>query len=110
MTAPILDRDPALAEIVLRIVATLDPDRVYLFGSVARGEGHGSSDYDLMVVVSDPQEPTHRLAQRAHSALWGLRVAVDVVVWSADRFDRRAHLNASLAGTVLREGVLLYAA
>jgi predicted nucleotidyltransferase len=110
MTDAILDRDPALTEIVRRIVATLKPDRVYLFGSLARAEGDGSSDYDLMVVVSDPQEPTYRLAQRAHSALWGLRVAADVVVWSADRFNRRAHLKASLAGTVLREGTLVYAA
>lgn len=37
-------------------------------------------------------------------------LAADVLVWTQGRFDSRAHLRASLPGTVLREGKLLYAA
>lgn len=109
MTNPILDQDPTLSEIVTRLVSTLAPDRIYLFGSAARGEAGAQSDYDLMVLVTEADEPTHRLAQRAHSALWGLRAAADILVWTTERFDGRVHLKASLPATILREGRLIYA-
>ena len=110
MTDPILASDPTLAEIVRRIADAIRPERIYLFGSVARGQGGAASHYDLTVLVQDAQEPTHRLSQRAHAALWGVGAAADVLVWTTDRFERRAHLKASLPATILREGKLIYAA
>lgn len=104
------DRDPVLAEIVRRLVDALQPERVYLFGSRARGDAGGDSDYDLMVVVPHLAEPAYRLAQRAHSVLWGLGAAADILVWSREAFDGRLHLKASLPATIIREGMLLHAA
>ena len=104
------DNDPVLAEIVRRLVVAYAPDRVYLFGSRARGDEGPDSDYDLMMLVPQAHEPTYRLSQRAHSLLWDLGVGADVVVLTTDRFDRRVHLRASLPATVLREGRLLHAA
>jgi len=102
--------DPALAEIVRRLVETLRPDRIYLFDSRARGDAGAHSDYDLMVVLPHLPEPAHRMAQRAHSVLWGLGVSADILVWSREAFDARLHLKASLPATVVREGKLLHAA
>lgn len=102
--------DPVLAEIVGRLQREFAPQRIYLFGSQARGEAGADSDYDLMVVVPHLTEPAHRLAQRAHSVLWGLGTAADILVWSREAFDSRLHLRASLPATILREGTLLHAA
>jgi predicted nucleotidyltransferase len=102
--------DPVLVEIVRRLVREFDPDRIYLFGSQARGDAGRDSDYDLMVIVPLSQEPEYRRAQRAHSLVWGLGVAADIMVWTRDAFDGRTHLRASLPSTILREGKLLYAA
>ena len=104
------DKDPILAEIVRRLIETLHPERIYLFGSRARGDAGPDSDYDLMVVVPHLTEPAYRLAQRAHSVLWGLGTAADILVWSREAFDNRLHLKASLPATILREGTLLHAA
>jgi predicted nucleotidyltransferase len=104
-----MTNDPVLAEIVRRLVEVLEPERIYLFGSRARGDAGMDSDYDLMVVVPELAEPAYRLAQRAHSVLWGLGTAADILVWSREAFDRRLHLRASLPATVLREGRLLHA-
>ena len=104
------DKDPILAEIVRRLIETLQPERIYLFGSRARGDAGPDSDYDLMVVVPHLTEPAYRLAQRAHSVLWGLGTAADILVWSREAFDNRLHLKASLPATILREGTLLHAA
>ena len=110
MTDPQLERDPKLKAIVERLIAAFQPERIYLFGSKARGDEGPDSDYDLMVIVREAHEPGYRLAQKAHSVLWGIPTAADILVWTADRFDSRIHLRASLPATIAREGKLLYAA
>lgn len=110
MVEPILQRDEVLAEVVRRLVAAYQPERVYLFGSVARGEAGPHSDYDLLVLVSDDAPPERRDSDLAYRVLRGTGVAADVLVWTRSRFDRRAHIVASLPATILREGRLLHAA
>ena len=102
--------DPALAEVVRRLVETYRPERIYLFGSVARGDAGPDSDYDLLVVVPDDAPLELRRSRAAYLALWGTGVSSDVLVWTATQFDSRAHIPSSLPATVIREGKLLYAA
>jgi hypothetical protein len=111
---PNLD-SPILAEIVRRLVEVYHPERIYLFGSVARGDAGPDSDYDFMVVVSDDTPPELRDCARAYQAFWGITpggigTASDVLVWTRSYFERTLHLKSSLPSTVLREGKLLYAA
>lgn len=107
--ARLLNRDPILREIVSRLVVALSPQRIYLFGSQARGEAGPDSDYDILIVVERLEEPSYRLAQRGYRSLRGVAAAVDVVVWDRRTFDARAHLKASFPATVLREGETIYA-
>ena len=106
----LLAGDPVLAEIVHRLVDAYQPERIYLFGSVARGEAGPDSDYDLLVVVPDDAPPERKQSRLAYEVLWGTATAVDVVVCRHSYFEERRHLKASLPGTVLREGKLLHAA
>ncbi len=76
--------DPVLAEVFRRLVEAYRPERIYLFGSVARGDPGPDSDYDLLVVVPD------------------------VLVCISSYFEQRRGLKASLPGAVLREGRLLH--
>jgi len=94
---------------VWRLVAALDPERIYLFGSQARGDAGPDSDYDLLLLVERPTQPRYRLAQAGFRALRGVPAAVDVVVWDRATFDARLHLKASFPATVVREGALLHA-
>lgn len=110
MTETIIERDAALAAIVQRLVAAYQPERIYLFGSMARGDADEDSDYDLMVVVPDDALPGRRNSDLAYKVLRGTGVAADVLVWTRSRFDRRVHVVASLPATILREGRLLHAA
>ena len=103
-------RDRRLEEVVQRLVAAFEPERIYLFGSAVRGESGPDSDYDLMVVVADDAPPARRRSRLAYEVLWGLGVAADVLVWTRTGFDSRAHLKASLPAVILREGRLLHAA
>jgi predicted nucleotidyltransferase len=102
--------DEVLDGIVQRLLRAYRPERIYLFGSKARGDAGPDSDYDLLVVVPDDAAPERRRSALAYECLWEVGVAADVLVWTRTQFDSRAHLRASLAATVLREGRLLHAA
>ena len=102
--------DAALSEVVRRLVEAYRPERIYLFGSVARGDAGPDSDYDIMVVMPDDAPPELLRSRAAYVALWGTGVASDVLVWTASQFDSPLHLAASLPATVIREGRLLHAA
>jgi predicted nucleotidyltransferase len=102
--------DAALKEVVRRLMEAYSPERVYLFGSVARGDAGPDSDYDIMVVVPDDAIGERRRSRTAYLALWGTGVASDVLVWTARQFDSRLHLAASLPAAVVREGRLPHAA
>ncbi len=104
------DTDALLTEAVQRLVELFQPERVYLFGSQARGDANADSDYDLMVIVPAAEEPEYRRAQRAYGVLWEVDLPVDVHIWTHHAFDRQAPVVASLPATILREGRLLYAA
>ncbi len=49
--------DDKLAEVVRRLREAYAPERIYLFGSRARGDSAEGSDYDLLVVVADDAAP-----------------------------------------------------
>src|SRR2546426_7227254 len=85
----------ALNEIVSRLVTAFQPDRIYLFGSKARGDAGFDSDYDLLVVVPDDAPLERRRSRLAYQALRGTGVAADVLVWTRSAFDSRLHLRAS---------------
>ena len=60
-----------LNEIVARVVAVAQPDRIILFGSAARGEMGPSSDVDLLVIKSgkyDRGRLTEQIYLRLHGA------------------------------------------
>ncbi len=102
--------DPVLAELVQKLTEALHPERIYLFGSRARGEAGPDSDYDLLLVLPESDVPRSVLYHKASAVLWETGTAADVLLWGREAFDRRAGLKASLPAVVLREGALLYAA
>ncbi len=100
--------DPALARLIGRIADTLAPDAIYLFGSRARGEQHGDSDYDVLVVVPDdtPAESlapgeTYKLARAEH-------IAADIVTCRKSGFDRWRDEVGTLSYEASRFGRLVY--
>lgn len=102
--------DPVLGEVVGRLVRAYQPERIYLFGSAARGDAGPDSDYDIVVIIPDSSPPAQQDERLAYEALVGTGAAVDVLVYRASDFYGRLPLKASLPAAVIREGKLLYAA
>jgi predicted nucleotidyltransferase len=110
MKAGLISEDPALEEIVRRLVASYQPLEVYLFGSKARGDSGPDSDYDLLVVVPDDAPRERKRSRLAYEVLRGIGWAADVLVCTRSYFEPRQSLKAPLPGTVVREGRLLHGA
>ena len=97
-----------LAEVTRRLAEAYKPERIYLFGSAARGDAGPDSDYDLLVVVADDAPPERRRSRLAYEVLRGTGTAADVVVCTRSYFEARRNLKASLPGTILREGLVVH--
>jgi predicted nucleotidyltransferase len=110
MTDPLLERDLVLAEILRRLVEALHPERIYLFGSKARGDAGPDSDYDLLAVIGESDFPPHRRDRLAFRAPCGVGTPKDLVVSTREQFKARREVVCSLPATVLLEGRLMYAA
>jgi predicted nucleotidyltransferase len=98
-----------LDELVRRIVAVAQPERILLFGSAARGEMGEDSDLDVLVVKSGV---THRrrLAQDIHLGLFGLGVPVDIIVVTPEDIEAFRGKPGTIIAPALRESREIYAA
>ncbi len=101
--------DPKLLdECVEKIVAALDPETIYLYGSHAYGQPHQDSDIDLLVVVRESALPSHLRAIAAYRALRGLFMPAEIKVTTRAEFQRRVQWSSSIERIVLEKGRRLY--
>jgi predicted nucleotidyltransferase len=63
-------------EIVHRIVETIRPEKVILFGSRARGDAQPESDLDLLV-IADSTQPRYRRSAPLYGALSDILAPMD---------------------------------
>jgi len=99
-----------LARIIDALLRAFRPERIYVFGSQARGTPSRHSDVDLFVVVPDASEFPHHLAQEAYRVVGHHVLLPGMVFMSREEFEWRADVVTSLPAAVVREGKLLYAA
>ena len=93
------------------IVKEVNPLRIILFGSAARGQSHEGSDIDLLVIEDAPfgaGRSRYRETGRINRALAGFGVAKDVLVYSIDEVERWRNSVNHVVFHALREGRDLY--
>lgn len=96
-----------LDEIVRRIVEAVEPEKIILFGSAARGDSSSDSDVDVLVIKEGADH--WQAATRIYRKLAGVRVAVDAVVVTPQDVERYRDSHALVIAPALREGKVLYA-
>ena len=103
MSMPSVVEQEVLDRLVRRIVETVQPVRIVLFGSAARGQMGPDSDLDLLVVMPDG---VHRrqTAQRIYREIAGFGWAVDIVVVTEADVLKYADEPSLVICPALREG------
>ena len=105
-----LDQD-VLDELISRIVEAVQPEKVILFGSWARGDARHDSDIDLFLQVEtgrDAAEVTRAAYKAIRPVRPRLRRGVDIVVHDRAFVERYGDLVGTIVRPVQREGRMLY--
>ncbi|MEK7730936.1 MAG: nucleotidyltransferase domain-containing protein, partial [Planctomycetota bacterium] len=89
--------------LITRIVETLEPQRVVLFGSHARGDAAPRSDVDILV-VADSDRTRYERAIPIYRAIADLPVEVDVMVYTPAEVRDWSRVDQAFVTTALREG------
>ena len=94
-------------EIVRRIIDTIHPIKIILFGSRARGTARLDSDVDLLIIADSPQ-PRYRRAVPIYGALSDILLPMDIVVYSPEEVVDWSEVPQAFVTTAIREGKILY--
>ena len=94
-----------LSDICRIIDATVDTEKIYLFGSYAYGTPTDDSDYDLCVIIPENSMRPVDAVKAIRRAL--LPMSLDILVYRADTFFRRAQ-GATMERKIKRDGIPLY--
>ncbi|NQW55116.1 MAG: nucleotidyltransferase domain-containing protein [Rhodospirillales bacterium] len=93
---------------IARIVETMNPEAVYLFGSRARGDARPDSDYDLLVIVSDDAPLSSRSLEATARVARDPGVPLDIVPCRRSVFERKRDRVGTLSYSATHQGRLVY--
>ena len=99
--------DDWVRAIVARIAERFDPERIVLFGSLARGDAGPDSDIDLLVVFREVAD-RRSTAIELRLAIADIPAPVDFVVADLAEINRRGQVVGPALGTALLEGKAVY--
>lgn len=103
------DKDKALEKIKKIIIKTVSPKKIILFGSRARGDANGKSDYDILI-LKDNLQNERQITRQVNHALLSNHVCeeVDIIASSTDKFEKNINNIGFIYKSINEEGVVLY--
>ena len=96
-----------IQELVDKLVAGYQPDKVILFGSHAYGTPREDSDVDLFVIKDDPRSPAERGIDAGMAIGWRT-LPVDILVYTPTEFANANPKYSLLINEVKNKGQMLY--
>jgi len=99
--------DTIIKEATARLAKSAKPQKIFLFGSYARGDARERSDLDFMVVQKTIKNRRKEMV-RLQDALRSMRIPVDVLVVSESTFNEWEDVVGTVFYEVKREGRLCY--
>jgi len=99
-------RIPKKLQRLLRQLLRYQPQRVYVFGSYARGEQDALSDVDL-VIVKETDQPFFERMKEALNCIED-RGAIDLLVYTPSEFEHMKEVHNAFIELLLEEGLCIY--
>jgi len=99
--------DREIQSIVNQLVRLYKPEKIILFGSLAKDEIKQGTDIDLFIIKSDvPELGVDRIRQLDALIKYGL--ATDFIVYRPEELEQRLKLGDPFVKSILEEGKVLY--
>ena len=95
--------------LVKQIITLCNPEKIFLFGSNARGDASQHSDIDFLIVMP---EGTHKrnTAKMLYTRIDSNGLSFDLLVTTPSCLEKHKDNIGLIYKTILEEGKLLYAA
>ena len=94
-------------DLVDRIVKRLDPHKVIIFGSYAKGTSTTMSDLDILV-VKETEVPIARRADELMPIFANMLIRVDVHIYTPEEIEAYGNEPLSFISSVLRTGEMVF--
>ena len=98
----------AFRQFLLRLERNLEPDKVILFGSRARGRYRRTSDFDLLVVSRKFRGVPWIKRAPMVIRLWDIPLDIEPICLTPEELKRRSD-ELSIVGEAVRHGVEVHA-
>jgi uncharacterized protein len=105
-----MSEQEALDALVSRLVAALDPQMIWLFGSRARGDARPDSDFDLLVVAKADGADWAEDYENVYAPTMGSGIGTDVVPCDLEVYEASLGLRTSFVGRIVDEGRMVFSA
>lgn len=96
-----------IKQIVKKLKAAIQPDKIYLFGSYASGTSKKNSDIDLCI-IKDKFKDKHQELNKAKRALFSLGIPLDILFFNDKTFADRKDIWGSVQYEIFHKGIKLY--
>ncbi|MCB1188838.1 MAG: nucleotidyltransferase domain-containing protein [Leptospiraceae bacterium] len=94
-------------EAIKRIISTFEPERIFIFGSYAKGTANEDSDLDILIEFKEV-EHKRKLAIQIRKLFYDFPIAKDILVISQDEESKYKQKKWSIYYHALKEGKLVY--
>lgn len=95
-----------IADLAEQIARDYRPEKIILFGSIARGEGREHSDIDLLIIKRTRKRMIDRIGEVL--AICDHRIPVEPIVYTPAEIRKRLKMGDFFIREILEEGKVLY--
>jgi len=94
---------------IISIIKRIDPERIYLFGSLAHGGYDKESDIDLLIVAQSDDSPLERrLKLRRMLKDYDRSIGLDLLVYTPEEFKMFEKQRSSFIYSAIKNGEKIY--
>ncbi len=93
--------------VIVRRLRGLDPEKVVLFGSLARGDFHEDSDIDLMIILKTQERFVDRIG-RVLEVLDVREFDIEPLVYTPAEIEQMRAQGSGFLAEIERDGKVLY--
>ena len=90
-----------------KIAKNVDPDKIILFGSYAKGDYNENSDLDF-IIVKQSNLPRHKRGLEIRRLFYGLLIPFDLKVYTPDEYNNDLNNKYSFLSSAIKNSKLLY--
>jgi len=92
--------------VIHKLRAGYKPDKIILFGSMAKGNIKASSDIDLMIVKKTQKNPWARLKEA--DKYFDHNFPIDFLIYTPSEIEERLKINDPFVSNIFKNGKVLY--